>query len=158
LVLASSRQEAGKTAQRLEQNALAIRRYEQFLGARKLEVLDPCRFQLKYFDVVISVVPDLHTREGNKVKLVKIQFGGPPEKEQSIRVMTHCLLEAANLAGLKLPHTSVIYLDLPRAVEHHAQRSGSKTLRDIRAACQTISQLWDLIPPPSRTSRRSAAA
>jgi hypothetical protein len=158
LVSASSHAETGTTAQRLEQNARAIRQYEQLLSGRRFEVLDPCRFRLTYFDVSISVVPDLHIREGNKTKLYKIQFGGPPEKEQGIRVMTQCLLEAANVAGHGLPHTSVIYLDLPRGLEHHAPRSGAKTLRDIKAACQTISQLWDSIQAPNRSSRRSGVA
>src|SRR5688572_5768846 len=60
LVLASSREETGTTAKRLEQNARAIRQYEERLSRRRFEVLDRCRFRLTYFDVTINVVPDLH--------------------------------------------------------------------------------------------------
>src|SRR5262245_35060988 len=49
-VLASSREETGSTAERLEQNARAIREYGERLSARRFEVLDRCRFRLTYFD------------------------------------------------------------------------------------------------------------
>lgn len=45
------------------------------------------------------------------------------------------------------------------ASRHGAYRGAGRkrTQRDIKAACETISQIWDSIPPPAK-SKRSAAA
>jgi hypothetical protein len=67
------------------------------------------------------------------------------------------LLEAAKFKGIDLPPSSAIYIDLLRGLVHSAPRAGKRTLQDIQAACETISQIWESIPPPA-SSKRSAAA
>jgi hypothetical protein len=142
---------------RLRQNAQAVLRFEKHFGSKRLEVLDTPKFRLVFHDVVISVVPDLYLREGTKTKLIKLQFGGTKMSEQSVKVITQCLLEAAKFKGIDLPPSSAIYIDLPRGLVHSAPRAGKRTLQDIQAACETISQIWESIPPPA-SSKRSAAA
>lgn len=144
-------------ARRRRQNAEAIRLYERHFGDRQLEILSLPRFRLHFHDVAVSVVPDIRLREGTKTMLIKLQFGGRRLATTSIRVITQCMLAAANSGGYDLAPSSVIYLDLPRDVVHTAPRAGQRILRDIRAACETISQIWESIPPPRR-SRRSEAA
>jgi hypothetical protein len=149
--------QSATSARRLRQNAEAVLLYEKHFGSKELEVLSTPKFRLSFHDVAVSVVPDLCLRDGTKTKLIKLQFGGTKLAEQSLRVITHCQLVAANSQGFDLGPSSVIYLDLPRGVAHTAPRAGKRTLQDIRAACETISQIWESIPPPGR-SKRSAAA
>jgi len=144
-------------ARRRRQNAEAVLLYEKHFGERQLEILSTPRFRLTFDDVSVSVVPDLLLREGSKTKLVKLQFGGKRLPTPGIAVITQSLVVAANSGGWEVAPSSVIYVDLPRGDAHTAPRAGKRILRDIRAACQTISQIWESIPPP-RKSRRSEAA
>lgn len=156
-IAVSRHEQSPAGARRLQQNANAVLLYEKHFGGEDLEVLDRPKFRLNFHGVSISVVPDLYVRDAAKTKLIKLQFGGPKLPEQSVKVITQCLLEAANLEGYDLAPSSAIYIDLPRGVSHTAARAGKKTLRDIKAACETISQIWDAIPAPGK-SKRSAAA
>lgn len=102
-------------------------RWEEY--QRRLPRID----ELTFHNVSISVVPDLVLRDGARTKLIKLQFGGPKLHDQSVKVITQCLLEAAISKGYELGPSSAIYIDLPRDVAHTAARAGKRTLRDIRA-------------------------
>jgi hypothetical protein len=149
--------QSAASARRLRQNAQAVLLYEKHFGSKDLEILDAPRFRLNFHGVAVSVVPELCLRDGARTKLIKLQFGGTKLAEQSLKVITRCLLLAANSQDFDLTPSSAIYIDLPRGIVHTAPRAGQRTLQDIRAACETISQIWDSIPPPVR-SKRSAAA
>lgn len=142
---------------RLRQNARAVLLYERFFRASGVEVLDTPRFRLTYHGVTISVVSDLCLVDGARTKLVKIQFGGKKLADQSVRVITQCMLEAANAGGHGLSASSCVYIDLPRETVHPAPRAGKRTLQDVKAACETILQIWESIPPLGK-SKRSVAA
>lgn len=146
-----------KSIARLRQNARAVLLYEKLFRMTGFELLDTPRFRLAYHGVTISVVPDLCLLDGTRRKLIKIQFGGKKLADQSIKVLTQCMLEAANAGGYGLSASSCVYMDLPRESVHAAPRAGKRTLQDIKAACETIAQIWDSIPPPGK-SKRSAAA
>ena len=145
------------TARRRRQNAQAVLLFEKHFSSKDLELLEVPRFRLAFHGVIVSVVPDLNLRDGTKTKLIKIQFGGTKLPEQSVKVVTQCLVEGARSQGIDLAPSSAVYVDLPRGLVHSAPRAGKRTLQDIRAACETISQIWDSIPPPAK-SKRSAAA
>jgi hypothetical protein len=151
----SGQGQSAAAVRRLQQNADAILLYERQFAGKNWEVLDVPRMRLTFHAVAISVVPDLHLRHLDRAKLIKLQFGGARLPQQSINVMTQCLLQAGLAQGLDLSPACAIYIDLPRDAVHSV-RAGKKTLRDIIAACETISLIWDSIPPPR--SRRSAAA
>ena len=152
-----SRHEGGSGGRRVAQNARALAQYQQYFSRRSFEVLQAPRFRLAYDTVAISVAPDLFVSEGGRARMIKFQFGGKELSDQAVKVITQCLLVAANKAGHELNAGSVLYLDLPRGAEHTAPRSGTRTWRDIEAACRTIALVWDAIPPP-RPSRRAKAA
>ena len=156
--IASAREgQSATSARRLRQNAQAVLLCEKHFRRGDLELLDAPRLRLNHHGVSISVVPDLCVKAGAKTRLLKIQFGGPELPERSVSVITQCLLDAAASQGLDLPPSSALYVDLPRGVVHTAPRVGKRALQDIRAACETIAQIWESIPPPLR-SKRSAAA
>jgi hypothetical protein len=141
---------------RIQQNAEAIVQLHRHFGGRQLEILECPRFQLKFAAVSVSAAPDFLLSEGTATWLIKLQFGGPKPDKRIVNVLTQLLLEGANSRGLALRPSSVVYLDVIRN-EICTARSGTRTLRDIKAACETISQVWDSIPPPQK-SKRSAAA
>lgn len=141
---------------RLKQNADAIVQFDQYFGGRKLEVVECPRFQLKFAAVSVSAAPDLLLREETATWLIKVQFGGPKPDKRVVGILAQLLLEGANSRGLALQASSVVYLDVIRN-DVYTARNGTRTLRDIKAACETISQVWDSIPPPQK-SKRSAAA
>ncbi len=149
--------QSSKSARRLQQNAAAVLLCWKHFGNKELEVLERRRVRLQFHGVSISVVPDLCLRDGAKTRLIKLQLGGPKLPEQAVKVLTQCLLEAGVSQGYDLSPSSAIYIDLPRDVVSTAPRAGKRTLGDIRAACETISQIWDSIPPPAK-SKRSVAA
>jgi hypothetical protein len=144
-------------ARRRSQNAKAVLLCEQYFGNKELELLATPKLALTFYDVAISVVPDVCVKEGTAIKFIKVQFGGAKLPEQSTRVLTQCLLEAARLHGYDLSLSSAIYLDLPRGLVHTAPRANKRVLLDVRAACETISQIWESIPPPVKTKRSAAA-
>lgn len=146
-----------KSVERLRQNARAVIAFERFFSATGVELLDTPRFRFTHHGVTISVVPDLSLLDGTRKRLIKIQYGGKRLADPSIRVMTQCMLDAANASSYGLSASSCVYLDLPREAVHTAPRAGKRTLQDVKAACETISQVWESIPPPTR-SKRSAAA
>jgi hypothetical protein len=146
-----------KSIERLRQNARAVLLFEQLFRATGVEIIDTPRFRLTFHGVTISVVPDLYLLDGTRKKLVKIQFGGKKLADQSVRVITQCMREAANAGGHDLAASSCVYMDLPRETVHSAPRAGKRTLQDVKAACETISQIWESIPPPGK-SKRSVAA
>jgi hypothetical protein len=146
-----------RSMERLRQNARAVLMYEKLFRTTEIKVLDTPRFRLTFHGVTISVVPDLCLLDGTRKKLIKIQFGGKRLSDQSVRVMTQCMLDAANASGYGLSASSCVYIDVPREAVHPAPRAGKRTLQDVKAACETISQIWESIPPPSK-SKRSAAA
>jgi hypothetical protein len=148
---------AAKSIGRLRQNARAVLLFERLFRKTGIEVLETPRFRLTYHGVTISVVPDLCLLDGTRKKLVKIQFGGKKLADQSVNVITQCMLEAANAGGYDLSASSCVYVDLPRESVRAAPRAGKRTLQDVKAACETITQIWESIPPP-RKSKRSVAA
>jgi hypothetical protein len=54
---------SGQSVVRLRHNARALREYAALWGNKTFEVLDELRLSLRYGNVRISVVPDLHVRE-----------------------------------------------------------------------------------------------
>ena len=149
--------QSGPSASRLRHNAEAVLHFGKHFDGKDIEVLDCPRFRLEFSGVSIGVVPDLCLRDHSRIKLFKLQFGGKALPEQSVRVITQCLLAAANAQGHALPFSSAVYVDLPRSLSYTAPRSSKKTMQDIKAACETIALIWDSITPPAK-SKRSAAA
>ena len=146
-----------KSARRLQQNADAVLMLDRYFGGKVFELLPRPRFQLSFSNVSISVAPDLLVREHSTLKFIKVQFGAKKAlPEASIRVITQCMLEAAHINGHSVLPASVVYVDLARDTVHLA-RPGKKVLKDIQAACETISQIWDNIPKPAPSKRKSAA-
>lgn len=135
----------GPAGTRLRHNARAVSAYEAGFGDRNFDVNRPLRLRHEVGNVRVTVSPELHVLEDGKAKIVKLDFSKEPPPTEYIKIVSQVMYEAArgHLAGLT--SSSVLYLDVARATEHRGARAGSRTLRDIDAACASIEAIWPTI-------------
>ena len=141
LKLASMAQ--GRTATRLRHNARALRQYEQSFGRKSYDVLGDANLELIYGNVVrVTVFPDLRVREAGQEKIVKLEFSDQQPSRNVVKIVSQAMFEASVKGGLKLPSSSVLYVDVPRGKMHRGARLGSRMARDIESACLNIAAIW----------------
>jgi hypothetical protein len=134
---------SGSTRTRLRNNARGLHQYAAHFGDRKVEVLDELKFKLDIGDVRITAVPDLHIREKHKIKLVKLRFGSEVPDPRLVKIISQVLFQAAVDAGFHVSAKNIEFVDVPRGLIRTGARAGARLQRDIEAACQTISDVWD---------------
>lgn len=134
----------GQTKTRLRHNARAVRAYAKNFADRKFEILPEMTLGLFYGEVKISVFTDLHVRENGKEKIIKLEFKDSVDP-QVVKIISQGMYEAADQAGLSLPASSVLYLDVTKGEEHRGARIGARMASNIEAACLNISAIWDSI-------------
>lgn len=134
---------SGPRKTRLNHNGRGLRAYAKHFASRKLEILDDLLLTLQFGDVQITVRPDLHVVERKKEKIVKLEFGVNEPSGDEIRIISQAMFEAAEQAGMNFTASSVLYVDVPRGVQHKGARLGSRRKGDIEATCQIIDAIWD---------------
>lgn len=75
---------AGRSRTRLRHNVRGLRAYEAHFAGRPFEVLRGISAPLIFGDVRISVVPDLHVREGKNERVIKLEFGVNPPSDSEV--------------------------------------------------------------------------
>jgi hypothetical protein len=146
----------GMSGIRLRNNSRALREYEQCWGGKHFQVLKPMLLALHFHGVRISVYPDLHVLEDQKEKIVKLEFSSDEPSIGMLKIMSQAMLEAAFEGGLGLSASGVLILDVPRKKLHRVARVGSKIKKEIEAACQTISDIWPALEPPTSGKRHAS--
>jgi hypothetical protein len=141
-IASQARLSSGQTKTRLNNNARALKEYETNFSGRSFTILPDLRFRLTYGQVELSVVPDLHVQEGSKEKLIKLEFAKKAPEGEVVSLMSQVLFEAALQNGHTFTSASILYLDVPRGIEHRGARLGSRRAAEIVAACQNIESLW----------------
>lgn len=134
-----------QTKTRLAHNSRALREYERHFGEKEYEILEDLKLELIFSGVKISVYPDLHVREKDKEKIVKLEFSVEQPDAQIIKIISQAMFESASNHGLNLPSRNVIYLDVPRNTAYKGARVGARMRREIEAACENIKAIWDSI-------------
>jgi hypothetical protein len=133
---------SGRTVTRLRHNARALREYESGWAHMKLEVLNDVTMALLYGTVRVTVVPDLHVRQGGRSKIMKLEFGVEEPDRKTVAVMTQGMFEAASASSMALAARDVLYIDIPRGKIHQGARVGSRLATEIVAACKNIEAIW----------------
>jgi hypothetical protein len=136
---------SGSRKTRLKHNSKAIREYKKYFGNKIFILLPDTTFALIFDDVIITVRPDLHVRENDCEKIIKLEFAKNEPDTAMIKIISQCLLEAAHADGLSLPSSNVLYYDVPRGRIHKGARMGSRMSHNIDAVCKNISAIWDSI-------------
>jgi len=135
----------GRAGTRLRHNARALAAYERHFADRHFEIQRQLRLRLAVGDVVITVTPDLHAVERDKPELIKLDFAVEAPKEETVKIVSQVMLEAARGRVPDIRSSSIRYLDVTRGREFKAARAGARTLRDIEAACTNIESIWPSI-------------
>lgn len=136
---------AGQTKTRLRHNARALRAYAKHFASRSFELLGDSHLALHYGDVRVSVFPDLHVRENGKEKIIKLEFNKDTIDPQLVKIVSQGMYEAAEQAGMNLPASCILYLEVTNGVEHKGARVGARMRSNIEAACLNVSAIWDSI-------------
>jgi hypothetical protein len=134
----------GQSATRLRNNARALKQYADNFYRRKFEILSDVKLAINHSDVRVSVVPDLHVREGTKEKIIKLDFAREPDGEQA-KIISQCMFEAFRQSHGPITPAAVLYLHVTSGQEIRGARAGSRLMSDFKAACENISALWDTI-------------
>jgi len=130
---------------RLNHNARAVRSYHEHFRKRKFEVLDRNSLHFDSGNVRTKVTPDLHVIENDAEKIIKLEFATTEPSVDVVRIISQVMYEAANCNGAALPSGSVLYCDVPRGAAHKGARARTRMLGNIRAACETIENIWEAI-------------
>jgi hypothetical protein len=133
----------GQTKTRYKNNARALREYARFFAKKKFEVLNDINLSLSLAGVIISVVPDLHVREKDVEKIVKLEFTKDEPDDKLVRIISQAMYQAQSDAGMGLISSSVLYFDIPRGKIHKGARAGSRMQTELKAACENLSAIWD---------------
>jgi hypothetical protein len=83
--------------------------------------------------------------EGNKKKIIKLEFSKIAPDPKMFKIISQCMFEAAQYAGMNLPSSSVLCFDVPRGKIHQGARLGARLAKDIESTCMNISAIWDSI-------------
>ena len=132
----------GPVKKRLQHNARAIQQYATNCSDRVCTVEHELRLHIDFGHVRITARPDLHITERSKTRVIKLEFGVDAPAPDEIKIISQGLYEAAKGVLPAITNRSVIYLDVPRSLEHFGARAGSRTLREMEAACQNIEAVW----------------
>lgn len=135
----------GQSGIRLTHNARGVEQYAQHFAGRRLEVLEDIDVSMMVAGVRVKINPDLHVREGDKEKIVKLEFSVREPEGQVVRIICQTMFEGAWKNGYRLPASSVLYLDVPRGRSHKGARAGGRMKAEIEAACQNIVSMWERI-------------
>ena len=138
----SERQSSGPIKSRLGNNARALSRYANGFGEREFTILPEINLNLRYANVLISINPDLHVREGRQEKIIKLEFSKEIPDGKMIKIINQSIFEAQSLQGMNLNSSLVLFFDVHRGREYGGARVSSRIQREIEAACQNISDLW----------------
>ncbi len=132
----------GQAGLRLKHNSRALLAYERGFATRPLELQSQLRLSLVLGNVTVSVTPELNAIERRRPRLVKLDFSRIQPSEECVKIVSQVMLEASAGNVLGVSSSSISYFDVTRGSEHRRARAGSRTLREVEAACTNIESLW----------------
>ncbi len=134
--------EGGKKEDRLRNNIRALESYLRNFGKRNLSVLPTPDLKYTHGQVLVSAYPDLYVKDGERHKIIKLDMGKESQKPLSIKIILQLTFAAAQRENLPIAPKDVIYVEVEHGVQHSGAKRGSRVMRDIDAACQTIEDVW----------------
>ena len=130
-------------------NASAIRAYLRNFAPLFGEPQDDLRFSLVFGDVDVKVTPDLHLLYKGSPVLVKLDFATKAARGGLPRIWLQGLYEATINSDHEVKPANLLYLDVRRNKKHKGARVGSRIASDMKAACETIAEMWPNIRRPA---------
>lgn len=143
-----SAQAQGRAAARLMLNANAMRQYANYYGDRDYDVQENLRMRYSHSGVAVLATPDLFVVDvvaRNRERVIKLDFKIESLESPSIRIVTQVYKQAADLAGLSLSCSDIIYIHVPSGELTSGMRHSVRIQEEIDAACMNIAGMWDSI-------------
>lgn len=137
----------GRVATRLRHNSRGLLEYATHFPSKAYEVLPERKFYVAFGDVRISILPDLHVREKDRERFVKLEFSKNTPAPETVKIVSQIMFEAALAAKIAVGSSDVLYVDVARGRAHKGARVGSRMRTEIEAACANISAMWESIKP-----------
>jgi hypothetical protein len=149
---------SGQWRTRCMHNARIIEAYDEYAGDAPATALSRLRgWSLHRGGVFVGVNPDLHLSVKKRAMVVKLWTLVDPPTPKQVKALTQIMHKAALSAGLKLPTSAFVVLDVARATLHRGARMGSRMAQEIDAGMDNVAALWPtLVPRPPRSHRRVA--
>jgi hypothetical protein len=145
LLLTNANSASKANASRMRENARAIQQYAVNFAGHDAEVLTDIDLPWNVGDVRIKVRPDLHYRERDREKIMRFELGSKTPSTSMLRILCQAMFEAATANSLSVKCSDCSVLDVPRGAVHKLARVRARTVKDIEAACKTISDIWPRI-------------
>jgi len=137
----------GRVATRLRHNGRGLNDYATNFTPKAYDVLPEKKFYVTFSDIRVSVLPELHVREKDRERFLKLEFAKDEPDDETIKIVSQIMFEAALAAGVPVTSSDVVYVDVARGKTHKGARVGSRMRTEIEAACTNISAMWDSIKP-----------
>jgi hypothetical protein len=137
----------GRVATRLRHNARSLVEYATHFTSQQYVILPERKFYVTFGDVRVSILPDLHVREKNRERFVKLEFSKDAPDDPTIKIVSQVMFEAAISAKITTTSSDILYVDVARGAAHKGARAGSRMRTEIEAACANITAMWDSIKP-----------
>lgn len=142
LLLANANSAPKAIANRLRENARAIQQYAANFAGHDAEILADIDLPWTVGEVRIKVRPDLHYRERDRKKIMRFELGSKQPGTNMLRILCQSMFEAAAANSLLIKSSDCSVLDVPRGAVHKLARVRARSVKDIEAACKTISDIW----------------
>ncbi|MEP7345620.1 MAG: hypothetical protein ABI877_10140, partial [Gemmatimonadaceae bacterium] len=104
----------GRIATRLRHNARGIQQYATHFPTRRYDVLAERKLYYHCGNVRVTIVPDLHVREGERERLLRLEFTKDEPDPAVVKIISQLMFEAALHARLAVKSTDVLYVDVGR--------------------------------------------
>ena len=138
-------------------NARVIEQYDALVGdAPAPAQAIPRGWLLNRGDVFVGVNPDLHLLVRKKSMIVKLWTSTEAPTPMEVKALTQIMHAAALAAGVKLPSSAFVLIDVARGALHRGAKVGSRMQREIEAGLANVAALWPTLTPRIRRARRRA--
>jgi len=132
----------GQSARRVANNARAVRAYHTHFSDKVLTVKPDITLEFLCGNIRVTVCPDLYALERNREKLFKLEFGTQGLNPDAAKIISQIMFEATVQKGMGLSSSDVCCVDVPRGLVYKGARVGSRMIKEVEAACQNITSIW----------------
>lgn len=137
----------GRVGTRLRHNARGLLDYATYFPSKAYVILPERKFYVTFGDVRVSILPDLHVREKERERFLKLEFSKDAPDDATVKIVSQIMFEAAVAAKIAATSSDILYVDVARGATHKGARVGSRMRTEIEAACANITAVWDSIKP-----------
>ena len=101
----------GHIATRLRHNSRGLLDYASQFPSKVYDILPERKFYVTFGEVRVSILPDLHVREKQKERFLKLEFSKDPPDDATVKIVSQIMFEAAVAAKIPITSSDIVYVD-----------------------------------------------